>query len=87
MTELEPHRQEEMEKAQRLAQAIDDLLKGNDPALDDAELAELLEVARLRHRLSLNWMRLAKRWEGDVWRRVLERIDHHQETRDEEPGS
>ena len=38
----------EEEKAQKLSEAIDALLEGREPDLDDKELQELLGVARLR---------------------------------------
>ena len=40
----------EEDKAQKLSEAIDALLEGREPDLDDQELRELLGVARLRLR-------------------------------------
>ena len=67
-------RQEAM-RAQLLDQAIDRLLRGEDPLLEeDDELSALLEVARLRHRLSRFLRAVAAERQEAVWGQVLSRI-------------
>ncbi|HXG42783.1 MAG TPA: hypothetical protein VNL95_08680 [Dehalococcoidia bacterium] len=62
-------------RAQLLDQAIDRLLRGEEPSLEeDDELTELLEVARLRYRLSRFLRAVAAERQDAVWGQVLARI-------------
>lgn len=64
----------ERERAERLAKAIDDLLRGRDPELGDEELQELLQIARLRRQAALDAACLGDQYEAELWQRLEARI-------------
>jgi len=61
----------EEDKAQKLSEAIDALLEGREPEVDDKELQELLGVARLRLRAGQAMADVGKTYQ-DLLRRVLQ---------------
>jgi hypothetical protein len=74
----------EEDKAQKLSDAIDALLEGREPELDDKELQELLGVARLRLRAGQAMADVGKTYQ-DLLRRVLQaRMVSRQMKREEE---
>jgi len=74
----------EEDKAQKLSEAIDALLEGREPDLDDEELQELLGVARLRLKAGKALADVGLTYQ-DLLRRVLQaRMVSRQMTPDEE---
>jgi hypothetical protein len=74
----------EEEKAQKLSEAIDALLEGREPDLDDEELTDLLGVARLRLRAGKALADVGMTYQ-ELLRRVLQsRMVSRQMTPDEE---
>lgn len=71
----------ERERAERLARAIDDLLRGRDPELEDEELRELLQIARLRRQAAMDAARLGDQYEAELWQRLEARIGRALEKR------
>jgi|GEM_PF-2308308 len=61
----------EREQADKLAKAIDDLLRGLDPELDDAELRELFQVAKPRRQAALDAAHVGDKYESRIWQRLL----------------
>ncbi len=68
---LEP---DELEQAEELDKAVDSLLRGEDPIVTDPELQPLIEVARLRHRLALQWQQEAQLYRDKVWELVWQKL-------------
>lgn len=64
----------EEERAHRLAEAIDRLLRGEEPQLADEELAELLRIAKLRRAAAQEANSLSEKYRDFVWARIEERI-------------
>lgn len=66
---------EETARARLLDQAIGQLLRGEEPSLgEDDELSDLLEVARLRYRLSRYLRHVAAARQQAVWGQVRFRL-------------
>ncbi len=66
---------QEAVRAQLLDEAIDHLLRGEEPALEvNDELSALVEVARLRYRLSRYLQGVAAQRQEAVWGQVRSRI-------------
>ena len=76
----------EKERAHRLAKAIDRLMRGEEPDLDDQELAELLQVARLRRAASRQAQSLSEKYRDFVWARIEARIMQQLEQQGQTPG-
>lgn len=65
----------EQERADRLARAIEEMIQsGTPPALDDAELNDLLLLARLCLDTAREAARASAPYEQSVWKRILSRI-------------
>ncbi|MFQ6019560.1 MAG: hypothetical protein ACE5KW_02270 [Dehalococcoidia bacterium] len=75
----------ELERSHRLARAIDDLLQGKEPELDDEELTELLEIARLRYQAARNAAGMAQKYQDFVWARLEARIMRILDERGQKP--
>jgi len=83
----------EEERADWLARAIDDLLKRDrlrpkeppPPELDREELNALMRIARARADAAESVMHSGLQYEGEVWQRVLQRLDRRQSSRRVQP--
>jgi hypothetical protein len=66
----------EEERAKKLSDAIDAVLRGDQPELDmdDGELIELLRIARLRHRVGQRRAAVAGASQELVWRVLKARM-------------
>ena len=62
------------ERADKLAKAIDDLLAGREPEMEDEELAQLLQIARIRHEVGQDAATAGAPYQGIVWERLAARI-------------
>jgi hypothetical protein len=79
----------EEERADWLARAIDDLLRQDrqrpkeppPPELDREELNALMRIASARAEASHSLMHTGLRYEGEVWQRVLQRLDRRRTPR------
>ena len=79
----------EEERADWLARAIDDLLNKDrqrpkeppPPQLDREELNALMRIASARADSAQSLMHTGLQYEGEVWQRVLERLDRRQSPR------
>lgn len=78
---------DEQEKARRLGKAIDDLLRGQEPELDNQELCELLDIARLRRAAARAAGGLAENYRDFVWARVEARLMQILERRGPKPNN
>jgi hypothetical protein len=76
----------EEERAKKLSDAIDAVLRGDQPELDldDSELIELLRIARLRHRVGQRRAAVAGASQELVWRVLKARMAARQMKRDTE---
>jgi hypothetical protein len=73
----------DQERADWLARAIDDLIKGEKPQnaageLDDSELQALLRIAKARLQSGDAAARASVNYEGSVWQEVITRLEHAQ---------
>jgi len=83
----------EEERADWLARAIDDLLKRDrlrpkeppPPELDREELNALMRIARARADAADSLMHTGLQYEGEIWQRVLERLDRRRSSRRVQP--
>jgi len=79
----------EEERADWLARAMDDLLARDrsrpkeppPPALDKEELNALMRIARARADSAHTLMHTSLQYEGEVWQRVIERLDRRRTPR------
>jgi len=75
----------EKERAYRLTQAIDRLLRGEEPDLADEELTEMLQVAKQRRAAAQDATSLSERYREFVWARVEAHIMRLLEQRRQRP--
>ena len=64
----------QQERVDKLAKAIDDLLDGREPELEDEDLAQLLQIARIRHEVGQEAASAGAPYQGVVWERLAARI-------------
>jgi len=65
---------DELEKAEELDKALEQLARGEEPQVADPEVKSLLEVARRRRRLAQELQEEAERHRQRVWELIQEKI-------------
>lgn len=79
----------ERERAEALARAIDEMLRGaqtSEPRFDDEDLRSLIRVADARRQASIEAGRRSADYEGAVWQRLVARLENHDGPEDDEPN-
>ncbi|MBI1885872.1 MAG: hypothetical protein HYS09_06125 [Chloroflexi bacterium] len=75
----------EEERADRLVRALDDLIEGREPDVaDDAELAALLRIARIRRQAAMQAAAASAAHEQEVWELVVAKLQRRLRERDKE---
>jgi hypothetical protein len=78
----------ERERADALARAIDELIRGaqtTEPHFDDEEMRSLVRVANARRQASIETGRRSADCESAVWQRLVSRLEGHDAPEDGEP--
>lgn len=76
----------EEERARHFFEALDALLRGEEPQLDDEELREILDIAQLRRAAARDAAGLAEKYREFVWARIEARIRQMLEKRGQRPN-
>jgi len=71
---METLRMQEQKRATELARAIDEMLAGGDPKVDDTELEELLQIARMRRDAAREAAGQAAVYERQVWELLMKKL-------------
>ncbi|HZP26272.1 MAG TPA: hypothetical protein VFB90_04405 [Dehalococcoidia bacterium] len=64
----------EKTKADKLAREVDKLIAGLEPHSDDEEIAQLLEVARLRRAEALRAAQRGSKQQEETWKLLLQQL-------------
>lgn len=64
----------EQAKAEQLAREVDKLIAGMEPQSDDPEIAQLLEVARVRRAQALRAAHRGSKHQEETWKLLLEQL-------------